>query len=355
MKKNILAITITIIGFMCINSQNNNESNLYFPPSTSNDWATIGLEEMGWNSSQLQPLLDYIESKGTKAFIILKNGKIAVEWYGNGANATTVLPWYSAAKTLAAFTIGIAQDEGFLQINNPSSDYLGTGWSSLTSQEENNITVWHHLTMTTGLDYTIFNKNCTAPRCLKYKNTPGSFWYYHNAGYTKSHDIISGAVNKSFESYFYEKLQNKIGMRGEWKRIGYAKPYYSNARSMARFGLLNLNKGIWHNTSVLEDSTYFDNMINSSQSLNKSYGYLYWLNGKDSFKLPGLTKTFKGKLIPNAPNDLFAGLGKNDQKLYIVASKNLVIVRMGNKAKKSRLGPSSFDNQLWNKINNLIN
>jgi hypothetical protein len=57
---------------------------------------------------------------------------------------------------------------------------------------------------------------------------------------------------------------------------------------------------------------------------------------------PGLTVEFQGELIPNAPVDLIAGLGKNDQKLYIVPSQNLVIVRMGDDAGESLLGPSSF-------------
>ncbi len=335
-------------------SQSDNQGDLYFPPIDSDIWETADITETGWHVPQLQPLLEYIEEKGTKAFMILKDGKIVVEWYGNGADATTNSPWYSAAKTLAAFTVGIAQNEGHLNIHNPSSDYLGTSWSSLTGEQENSITVWHHLTMTTGLDYTVFNKNCTAPRCLKYKNDPGSFWYYHNAGYTKTHAIVAGAAGKSFESYFNEKLRDKIGMQGEWKRLGYAKPYYSNARSMARFGLLNLNKGVWDGTPILKDADYFRDMTNTSQNLNKSYGYLWWLNGKDSYRLPVLTKAFNGKLIPNAPDDLIAGLGKNDQKLYVIPSKNLVIVRMGDKAKKTRFGPSNFDNELWGKLNKLI-
>lgn len=355
MKKSILLLTIVSIGIFTSFSQNENPKELYFPPNNTDKWETVDIENIGWKTSELSLLLDYVKSKDTKAFIILKDGKIALEWYGNGADKETVLPWYSAGKTLAAFTIGIAQEEGFLDINRPSSNYLGTGWSSLTDQQEKNITVKHHLTMTTGLDYTVFNKNCTLSKCLKYKNTAGSFWFYHNAPYTKTQAIVTGAVNQSFESYFKTKLSDKIGMQGEWKRLGFAKPYFSNARSMARFGLLNLNKGSWDNVPILKDLNYFEAMTNTSQDLNKSYGYLWWLNGKESFRLPALTKEFRGKLIPNAPDDLIAGLGKNDQKLYVIPSKNLVVVRMGEKAQKPRLGPSSFDNELWELINKVIN
>jgi len=124
---------------------------------------------------------------------------------------------------------------------------------------------------------------------------------------------------------------------------------------MARFGLLNLNNGVWDNTTILSDKTYLNAMTNTSQNLNKSYGYLWWLNGKDGFKLPQFEDDFTGKLIPNAPDDLYAGLGKDDQKVYIVPSEGLVVVRMGDNAGSSIFGPSSFDNELWLKINALIN
>ena len=96
-------------------------------------------------------------------------------------------------------------------------------------------------------------------------------------------------------------------------------------------------------------------MVSTSQNLNKAYGYLWWLNGKESFRIPLSTEEFPGVLIPNAPNDLIAGLGLNDQKLYVVPSQNLVIIRMGDDAGDAQAGPSSFDNLLWEKINAVIN
>lgn len=357
------AFTILLVAICFFNCDSNNNpidktpkaDELYFPPLNSDVWETKSIQGLGWNENALQPLLNYVEGKGTKAFIILKNGRIVVEWYGNGESKTSNLAWNSAAKTLVAFTTGMAQQEGFLNIDDASKDYLGSGWSSLTPEQENNIRIWNHLTMTTGLDYTVPNNNCTDPDCFIFKNEPGSFWYYHNGAYTLLHNIVAQAVNTDFNSYFNQKLKNKIGMQGAWLPIGYFKLYYSTARSMARFGLLNLNKGVWNGTAVLNDSDYFEAMTNTSQNLNKAYGYLWWLNGKESYRGPGLTLEFQGKLIPNAPDDLIAGLGKDDQKLYIVPSKKLVIVRMGDDAGEALLGPSGFDNDLWGEINKLIN
>ncbi len=252
-------------------------------------------------------------------------------------------------------TTGIAQAEGLLSLNDVSADYLGTGWSSLTPEQEQNITIRHHLTMTTGLDYTLADPFCTDRACLSYKNNPGDFWFYHNAPYTILDQIISNATGEDFEDYFTAKIKNKIGMQGIWLQFGYNNIYFSTARSMARYGILNLNKGVWNKETILSDTIYFNDMINTSQTMNKAYGYLFWLNGKEGYRVPSSELEFAGQLVPNAPSDLYAGLGKNDQKLYVVPSEKLVIVRMGADANQTLLGPSSFDNELWGKISEIIN
>jgi hypothetical protein len=57
--------------------------------------------------------------------------------------------------------------------------------------------------------------------------------------------------------------------------------------------------------------------------------------------------------MPNAPPDMYAALGKYDQKIYIVPSLNMVVIRMGNAATTNNLALSTFDNVLWGKIMNL--
>jgi CubicO group peptidase (beta-lactamase class C family) len=362
MKKMLYLLLIACLSLYNCSTENNpiddtdTEANeLYFPPINSSIWSTSTISELQWSESELSPLLNFLETNNTKAFIILKNGKIVVEEYFNNHTQNSNWYWASAGKTLTAFTLGIAQEEGFLNLNDASSIYLGNGWSSLTPEQENAITVEHHITMTTGLDYTVNNTFCTDADCLTFLNSPGDFWYYHNAPYTLTQSIITGALTTNFDTYFKEKVRDPIGMQGTWTDVGFNRLYFSTARSMARFGLLCLNKGVWENQTIMTGSNYFEAMTNTSQTMNESYGYLWWLNGKNSFRLPGLTTEFSGKLIPNAPNDLIAGLGANDQKLYIIPSESLVIIRMGNDAGQGELGPSSFDNLLWEKINALTN
>jgi len=331
------------------------EETLYFPPINSETWETKSLQDLGWKTENEQVLYDFLEANGTDAFMILSNGRIVIEKYFGDFTATQVHSWNSAAKTLTAFTIGIAQEEGLLAITNPSSDYMGKGWSSLTPEQEQKITVRHHLTMTTGLDYTVPENFCTDKSCFVYKNEPGTYWYYHQGAYTVLDQIITGAVNQDFKTYFNAKIRNKIGMQGSWIKTADLNLYFSNARSMARFGLLNLNKGTWEDTPILSDASFFNAMTNTSQDLNKSYGYLWWLNGKSNYKVPGSEALFSGKLIPSGPDDLIAGLGAFDQKLYVIPSKKMVVVRMGDSAEEGELGPTDFDNELWIRLNALIN
>jgi hypothetical protein len=122
---------------------------------------------------------------------------------------------------------------------------------------------------------------------------------------------------------------------------------------MARFGLLLLNKGKWDGTDLLKDSSYFKAMTTSSQSINNSYGYLTWLNGKSSFMLPSTQIVFNGFLCPDAPSDMYAALGKNGQIINVVPSQNLVFIRMGNMWTTSNV-PNEFNNDIWKRLKLVI-
>ncbi len=83
--------------------------------------------------------------------------------------------------------------------------------------------------------------------------------------------------------------------------------------------------------------------------LNHGYGYLWWLNGQDTFCLPRLERTEQtGLLIPTAPIDAVATLGKDDQKFYLSDELGLVVARQGGRADaQSRAALSGFDDDLW--------
>jgi len=321
---------------------------MYFPPMTGDVWATKSIADLGWKQTAVQPLLDYLELKNSKGFIILVNGKIVLENYFNGHSATTVWYWASAGKTLTSTVAGIAQQEGLLNINNKVSDYIGTGWTSAPLAKENLITCKHLLSMTSGLDD---GSDGVAPANLQYKADAGTRWAYHNV-YVKLQDVIAKASGQTWSNYFNTKLRDKIGMTGAWIQVDNNSVYYSTTRSMARFGLLILNKGKWENTTIVNEA-YFNEATNTSQNINLSYGYLWWLNGKSSYHLPQSQLQLPGSIIPSGPNDMFMALGKNDQKIYVIPSKKMVVIRMGDAADSVNLALSDFDDVLWQKINAL--
>lgn len=347
------SILLLFIALFCINCSSDNSEptpteTLYFPPLTGTTWETKSVESLGWKTSAVQPLLDYLELKHTKGFIILVNGRIVMENYFNGHDATANWYWASAGKTLTTTMTGIAQQENLININNKVSQYIGTGWTSAPLAKENLITCKHLLTMTSGLDD---STDDVTPVALTYTADAGTRWAYHNV-YVKLQDVIAQASGQAWNNYFNTKLRDKIGMNGAWFTSGNNIVYSSTTRSMARFGLLMYNKGKWENNVILNES-YFNEATNTSQNINLGYGYLWWLNGKANYHLPQSQATFQSSIIPTAPNDMFMALGKNDQKIYVIPSKKMVVIRMGDAADNVNLALSDFDEMLWKKISAL--
>jgi CubicO group peptidase (beta-lactamase class C family) len=354
--RHLKIILLMLLSLLGCNKQeepqpNTNES-MYFPSNTSTDWETKSIASLGWNQSMLQPLKDYLIQKNTKSFMILVNGRIVMEEYFNGHAQSTSWEWNSAGKTLVATITGIAQQEDLLNINNKVSQYIGTGWTSEPLAKENLIISRNLLTMTSGINDT---RELVITSNLTYLADAGTRWSYHNV-FQKLMDVVASASNQAFESYFNARLKNKIGMEGYWNNGLIFKIYHSNTRGMARFGLLALNKGKWINEQIINES-FFNESINTSQIINSSYGYLWWLNGKANYMVPGEQTVYQGVLVSNAPVDMYAAMGAKDQRIYIIPGKNMVVIRMGDASDPANpnFALSGFDNDLWAKINAVIN
>ncbi len=105
---------------------------------------------------------------------------------------------------------------------------------------------------------------------------------------------------------------------------------------------------------ILNDLDYFNSMTTSSQNLNISYGYLTWLNGKETISYPDSSLVFNESLPENAPADLFAAIGANGQFIDVVPSENIVVVRLDESPSDSSLVPATFHNEMWEKINAIL-
>lgn len=110
-----------------------NTIGLYFPPLNSCTWETTNPQTLGWNTNSINDLYSFLEQKNTRAFLVLKDGKIVIEkYFGNDIlnrpfTTSGVWYWASAGKTLTSFLVGKAQEDGFLKLSDRSSLYLGRG------------------------------------------------------------------------------------------------------------------------------------------------------------------------------------------------------------------------------------
>jgi len=301
--------------------------NDYFPP-VNGEWKTTNPEDLGWCTDKIDPLYHYLDSTNSKGFMVLKGGRIVLEKYFAPFTKDSVWYWASAGKSLTAFAIGIAQKQGLLSITDPVSKYLGQGWTSCTPEQENKITIQHVLEMSTGIDDHPSDQFCNDPECFTYKAEPGTRWSYNTGVYSILVKLIEKITGQDYTFFLAKNIGNATGMKGLWVS-GQGELYITKLQTMARFGLLIANHGVWAGNDILKDSDYFQAMVNTSQPMNLAYGFLWWLNGKKNFMVPGVQFTIPGWLVPNAPEDSFFALGKYGQIICIIPSLDIVIVRLG--------------------------
>ena len=198
--------------FLLVFTSSSFAQTLYFPPLSGSNWDTLSNQELGWCNDSLQSLIDYVGDNNSKAFIILKDGKIALEKYYGTFTKDSLWFWASAGKSLTSFLVGMAQEEGLLSIDDLSSNYLGAGWTSCSAEQESLIHIRNQLTMTSGLNDDVFNPDCTSDTCLEYLADAGTRWAYHNAPYTLLDGVISGASGITLNQFYNTRVRNRIGM-----------------------------------------------------------------------------------------------------------------------------------------------
>jgi CubicO group peptidase (beta-lactamase class C family) len=323
---------------------------LYFPPATGDDWEALNVSDNGWSDSGLADLASYCESHNSTSLVVTQAGRLLFEQYWKGVNRHTATDIASAQKSVTSLLVGTAAADGHLTLDDPVAKFLGAGWSGSPSTEPR-ITVRHLLTMTSGLTDQ-----------FTFQAEPGTRWYYNTTAYQMLGRVLAAATKTTVDDWTDRKLGKPIGWHDAvWKdRAKRQLPDGSperglalSARDAARFGLLVLGGGAWAGTQVVP-AAYLDEALTPSTTFNASYGLLWWLNGKASYELPGPRPTPQaGSLIPAAPADLVAAMGALDQRIYVVPSRQWVIVRQGLSANAGEAGAealSGLDAELWKRV-----
>lgn len=322
----------------------------YYPPYHTNYWETQIPSSYGYCQDEIHQLFDFLKENNTKAFILLKNGKIILEKYFGNFTKDSSHQWGSASETLTAYLIGIAQSNEQIALDQPIKTYLGD-WVENDEENANNAKVKDLLSMTSGLEVNTQDPFCIEANCLAFSSRAGSKWEYNPKNHLLAIKALEKSTDLSINRFLFNKLRGTIGLTGSYNKNG-SYHFNSNPRSMAKFGLLLMEEGKWNGHSVIKDSLYFMQLKAPSQKLNPSYGLMTWINGKDSYISPQTNALKQETINPDAPEDLFASISENGQLINVAPSEKLVWIRMGEKC-QSHPEVIEFNNQIWSKINAL--
>lgn len=308
-------------------------------PTTDNDAPTVG---PAWASADFDELDAFISSTNGTGFAVVEAGTLVHEWYRDETSARRDIA--SAQKSVLSLLVGRAVVDGHFATDTKVDDLIGNGWT--THGETAGITVRNLLTMTSGLDDE-----------LDVVAAPDAVWLYSGA-FAVLFDVLVEATGRELDDLATDWLFGPAG-------AGTAAFYERRTNQFAPTGMVasisdltSIGTWIVDQTDQQRDQPYaawLRASFEADQDLNDSYGSLWWLNGKESFVLPGPSgRSQPGPLIPSAPADMVAALGKDDQKLYVSRDLSLVVVRVGDRAvPEARQALSSFDDQLWSMLTRL--
>ncbi|AXG69293.1 beta-lactamase [Kordia sp. SMS9] len=274
--------------------------------------------------------VDGEDVKKTRAVLVLYKDQIIAERYADGFTKDSRILGWSMTKSVLSTVYGILQYEGKLSVSDKAPI---EAWQK---DERKDITIHNLLQMNSGLewdeDYSKISdvtemlflaKDMTASQIDKpLVGKPNETWNYSSG----TSNLLSGILRKQFNSHQeyldfpYTNFIDKIGMHsmlieadmvGNYVGSSYA---WATPRDWAKFGLLYLHKGNWNGTRIFDES-WVDYITKPTPTSNGRYGGHFWLNA--------------GGFHPDVPKDMYSANGYQGQRIYIVPSKDLVVVRFG--------------------------
>ena len=276
----------------------------------------------------------------TLSLLVVHRGQIIHERYAPGVDMTTRTRTWSTAKSIAATLIGMLVDEGRLQLDEP----LGFDWLpeavDAESDPRSRITLRHALNMSSGLN-TVDNagfeyatgsgqaywagvSSIRGARSRGLIREPGFYWDYENYDTLLAVYAMKLAIGDDQEYLQFPRsaLLDAIGMRNTLlsvDRFGdfiLSSQVYTNARDLARFGLLYLQNGVWNGRRLLSEEwiDFVRTPAPSTAGRGNFYGGQWWLLPDDR---------------TDVPRGAYSTVGNRGQYAVIVPSHELVIVRRG--------------------------
>ena len=281
----------------------------------------------------------YAMKKRSSALIVVHRDRIVYEQYAPDHAPSRRTNSMSMAKTIIGLLVGVAIADGDIaSIDEPAATYL-TEWGSDPRRE---ISLRHLLEMRSGLEndrdvsspFSVLTRMHLGPDVaplildIPLTRTPGETYEYNNMGSQLLTLIVERATGKRIATYAAEKLWKPLGA-GDARMFldddgGLARGYccfFATARDFARLGMMMRDRGRFAGAQVVP-AAWIDAMTTPSPT-NPEYGLQIWLAAE-----AGETRA-ADRSEPFADLEMFYLDGKHKQRVYVLASQSLVIVRVG--------------------------
>lgn len=312
-------------------------------------------EYLGLISESLE---QFLISKDTTAFIVIKDGMLLYEGYFNGYNRESTYTAFSVTKSFVSALVGIAIDEGYINsVDDPITDYI----PELAAKDVRfrQTTIRHLLTMTSGLgfesqelpwsdsalEYYAIDLRATVLNNVQIVSAPGETFLYNDYNLSLIGIILERATGQSVCQYFEQKIWQPLGMEapGSWSMdsvdSGFAKmPSGLNGRAidLAKFGQLYLQEGNWNGQQIVpRDWVIESTRADATSDPNWWYQYYWWVNTYAEAEYHYVSEN--GKFVDLATNVppldhvsyRFSAVGAGGQYIYIIPEQNMLMARFG--------------------------
>jgi CubicO group peptidase (beta-lactamase class C family) len=273
----------------------------------------------GMSAEGREALRRYMESKGTRAAVVVRGGRIAAEWYWEGADAATQFRCYSVTKSVASTAVGFLVEDGVVRLDESAATYIPE-WRE---DAREGVTLRHLLTMTSGIRNDYQGQHAVEDKIAygisqPLDSPPGTRCDYNNCACSAISVIIRAASGKEMADFLQERLYGPVGMTGLWHEMpaGKTLPYsglHITARDAARFGYLFLRRGRWGGHEIISEA-WIDQACHAGSEANPDYGFLWWVNSRGASK--------------DLPRDAYSAQGAHGNNVTVLPSHDLVVVRL---------------------------
>lgn len=318
--------------------------------STPNAWAEL-TEPLKVSPEELttyQRAAAYSRAHRGLSMVVIKDGQVVFEDYADGHSANEAHNLYSGTKSFSCAIAVAAVEDKLLNLDEPVSQTI-TEWQADAQKSE--ITIRQLLTLTSGIETGPPNGlslSALFSQALSYadsintpmRHEPGTTFQYGAIPFQIFGEIMRRKLASSSETprgYLERRILNPIGLKVDsWRTTADGNPkLYAGAslaaREWAKYGQLILNEGRWGDKQILNKGLLSECF--NGTAANPGYGLTFWLPVKGGTNSEGKSADRAAARLRagGAPDVVIKAAGVSGQKLYVIPSWNLIVVRQASR------------------------